>query len=578
MFADHCAKVSGDAQLLSIMPKNKMNQPNLWHSHLIKFVPRCSRPIAVYLATAVMVALFGAMSQGRVQDEPARPGTATLTGHVTDAQGHSIAGVHVKISSQDNEVIRQSQTDAQGNYRIVSIPKGTYTLGAALERYDDASSGPFTLGTEETKAIDLILRDKSFQQPGSPRAPEFFDEPKFTIAGVTDTTNLGGHASGMTGPTESLAKDVVAAAPSPSAPAPNGTAEQAARNLADRNTSDFRANHSAGKLLLDDGKPRDAVPYLARALKLNPNDYGNSYELARAYAGAAEYDEARNLIKTMLTERKSADLHYLLATVEEKSGNPVQAQAEFQEAAKLDPSETNLFDWGMELLTHHATEPAIEVFKNGNRRFPQSARMLSGLAAAFYERGAYDEALQNACAAADISLRDANPYLLLGKMQNADRGQSDAPLSRLERFARLQPENPWANYYYALALWKRRKGPQDVSTSAHVESLLQKAVHLDPRLANAYFQLGVVYAEKNNLPQAIALYENAVRIDPQLPEAHYRLAQAYVASGQTDKSQREIALYKQNAKARADAADRERREVQQFVYTMQGRPAAETNQ
>jgi tetratricopeptide (TPR) repeat protein len=171
-----------------------------------------------------------------------------------------------------------------------------------------------------------------------------------------------------------------------------------------------------------------------------------------------------------------------------------------------------------------------------------------------------------------------NPYLLLGKMQNADRGQSEAPLTRLERFARLQPENAWANYYYALALWKRRKGSQDVSTSAQVESLLQKAVRLDPQLADAYLQLGVVYAEKNNLPQAIAFYENAVRIDPQLVEAHYRLAQAYVASGQTDKSQQEISLYKQNTKARADAADRERREVQQFVYTMQGRPAAETNQ
>jgi Tfp pilus assembly protein PilF len=93
----------------------------------------------------------------------------------------------------------------------------------------------------------------------------------------------------------------------------------------------------------------------------------------------------------------------------------------------------------------------------------------------------------------------------------------------------------------------------------------------------AHFQLGVLYSEKNSLPQAISSYESAIQIDAQMVEAHYRLAQAYVAAGQVEKSQQEIALYKQNTKARAEAADRERREVQQFVYTMQPRPATEQN-
>ena len=572
MFADHCTRVFPQAELLQRMVQNKIGKRNVWHAYVIGLTSRHSRLTAIYPAMAVVVALFSVLPEARAQNKAAALGMATLTGHITDAQGHSIAGVQVRILSKGEEV-RQGRTDTEGNYRIVSIPKGTYTVGAALERYENASFGPFSLSTEETKAIDLILRAKSSQK-SSKGVPEFYDEPKFTIAGVTDTTNLGGHASGMAGPTESLAKDIVGA-PSPATPASNGAAERAARDLADKSTGDFRANYSAGKLLLDDGKPSDAIPYLARASSLKPDNYDSSFALAKAYADAREYPQARTLVGTMLAQQQSADLHHLLATVEEKSGNPVQAQEEFQQAAKLDPSESNLFDWGVELLTHHATEPAIEVFRGGNKRFPQSARMLSGLAAAFYERGGYDEALQHACAASDLNPNDANPYLLLGKMQNADRGQSDAALNRLERFARLQPENPWANYYYALALWKRRKGPQDISTSGQVESLLQKAVRLDPQLAKAFFQLGVVYSEKNNLPQAIAAYESAVRIDPQLAEAHYRLAQAYAASGQADKSRHQIALYKENAKAKADAIDRERREVQQFVYTMQGRPAAQ---
>ena len=523
-------------------------------------------------ARAVIIS-FCCLPLANSQGIAGQPRAAILKGRVADARGRPIAGSTVYLLGNNENL--SSQTDSDGNYFMSFLGPSTYSGHAEAAGYEPASFGPFTFAENQLRILDITLRAKEPEQRGSLSPPEFFDQPQFTIAGVTDTTNLGGHASGMTGPTESLAKDVGSLSGNEAAATPNAELEQAARSLADEPRSGFKENHAAGTLLVKDGKPREAIPYLLRASKLNPNDYDNSFELARAYAGAAKYSEAGTLIKRMLAEHRSADLHHLLATVEEKSGNPLQAEKEFQEAAKLDPSEINLFDWGMELLTHHATEPAIEVFKRGNAGFPQSARMLSGLAAAFYERGAYDEALQYLCAASDLNPGDAGPYLLLGKMQNADRGQTDAPLTRLERFVRLQPQNPWANYYYALALWKRRKGSQDISTSAQVESLLRKAVVLDPQLAKAYFQLGVLYSEKNNLPQAIDSYEDAVRIDPQLVEAHYRLAQAYSASGQSEKGQQEIALYKQNAKAKAETADRERREVQQFVYTMQHQPATD---
>src|SRR2546430_13519862 len=48
--------------------------------------------------------------------------------------------------------------------------------------------------------------------------------------------------------------------------------------------------------------------------------------------------------------------------------DPLEAVRQYQRAAELDASEPYLFDWGAELLLHHAPEPAIEVFSKGKDR------------------------------------------------------------------------------------------------------------------------------------------------------------------------------------------------------------------
>ena len=101
----------------------------------------------------------------------------------------------------------------------------------------------------------------------------------------------------------------------------------------------------------------------------------------------------------------------------------------------------------------------------------------------------------------------------MGRMQNVESPQAEAVSERLERFAHLQPENAEANYYYALDLRRWRKGPDDPSTS-RVEGLLQRAVRLEPKFSEAYLQLGILYAEQRNFPQAVAAYRRAIEANP----------------------------------------------------------------
>jgi tetratricopeptide (TPR) repeat protein len=258
------------------------------------------------------------------------------------------------------------------------------------------------------------------------------------------------------------------------------------------------------------------------------------------------------------------------ADAAEKQGNALEAVREYQRAAELDPSEAKLFDWGTELLTHRAADQAVEVFAKGHRLFPRSTRTLLGLAVALYARGSYDRATPLFFEAADLNPSDPAPYLFLGKISNGPITESPGFDERLERFARLHPESAWANYYYAASLWKHWKGADDDATPVTVRALLEKAVGLDPHLGAAFLELGIVFAEQNNLPAAIAAYQRAIDAGPPMEEVHYRLAQAYRKTGQPAKAQKELDLYRQLSQQEAQALERERAEIQQFVFALRG--------
>jgi len=252
--------------------------------------------------------------------------------------------------------------------------------------------------------------------------------------------------------------------------------------------------------------------------------------------------------------------------------DPLKAVREYQHAAETDPSESNFFNWGAELLTHRADDQAVEVFSKAHRLFPKSTRILLGLAAALYARGAYDEAARSFFEAADLDPRNPQPYLFLAKASSGPIADSDGYIERLKRFVEFYPGNAQANYYYAAALWKRWNGTGDTAQSgkafSKVQALLEKAVALDPHLAAASLQLGVLFAEQNNLPRAIRAYQAAIAADPAMEEAHYRLARAYRKNGQIEQSRKEIDLYQQLAKQSAEAQERERSQMRQFVFEL----------
>ncbi len=464
---------------------------------------RTARSVGRFMRYNLALFLFLAaipVALGQHQDA-----SASLSGTVHDPDGNPAADAIVELQPGDPAKTISTRTDSEGKYRFSDLASGAYSLSASW-RDSKARLGSLVLKSNQANIANLTLAPAKGSVP-SGMQPEFSDEPQFTVAGVKDTTNLGGHGS-------------------------------------------------------------DAIVHTRNKLAKETASLGNS----EGTISAADSDAAKALRGRLEREPNNAEVHHQLASIEEHLGNPLEAVRHYQRAAELNPTEPYLFDWGSELLLHHAPEPAIEVFSKGTRSFPRSARIRLGLGAAHFALGSSDQAMKEICEASDLSPDSPEPYLFLGKMLSTEKTIPADAVEKLHRFVKLQTQNAQANYYYAVALLKEQDGAHDRAQISEIESLLNRSIQFDPRFAAAYLQLGIVYFDRHENSQAIAAFEKAAQADPQMEEAHYRLAQVYRQLGESDKSKRELQTYELLLKESEQKADRERHEIRQFIYTLRDHP------
>src|SRR5271170_7115885 len=351
-------------------------------------------------------------------------------------------------------------------------------------------------------------------------------------------------------------------------------AEDQFRKALELEPHDYEANHDLGEFYIQSGKIPEALPFLEAAQRIDPSSYDNGYDLAQAYFLTGRLDQARQAVQNLVRQKNTGELHDLLAQIEEKDGKFLAAANEYEIAAHMDPSEENIFDWGSELLLHRTYEPAIEVFQQATLRYPNSPRLLIGLGMALYSRGKYDEAVKALIAASDLNPSDPRCYLYLSKAYDSSPNQAEDAIQRFRRYAGLEPGNALAQYYYAMSLWKGKRTEESNPDFKAVEALLQESIALDGSLPLAHLQLGILYADQHEYAKSFPEYERALQLDPNLPDAHYRLGQYYVHSGQKDRAQAEFDVYQKLQAEHLAAVDKERAEVQQFVYSAKASPSS----
>jgi tetratricopeptide (TPR) repeat protein len=344
-------------------------------------------------------------------------------------------------------------------------------------------------------------------------------------------------------------------------------AEEQFKKAAELAPNNFDTNHNLGEFYVRTRNLTKASVFLERAQHVDPSSYDNGYDLSLAYIMTGRLADGRKVIHDLLKRKETAELHNLLGELEEKDGQFVAAENEYELAAHQDPSESNLFDWGSELLMHRTLDPAVTVFQQGVERYPNSPRLIIGLGMALYSRGNYDDAVKALLKGADLNPSDPRCYLFLSRAYDSSPSQADAVIERFRRYAELEPSNAKAVYYYAISLWKGKR-TEDPNLDLHqIESLLKRSVSLDPAFADVHLQLGNLYSTQSKYADAIPEYERARELNPELADAYYRLGQAYVKTGQKERATREFQTYQRLRQQHLADLDQQRAEIRQFVYS-----------
>jgi tetratricopeptide (TPR) repeat protein len=259
-----------------------------------------------------------------------------------------------------------------------------------------------------------------------------------------------------------------------------------------------------GRILVELGKPEEAVKELTIAVTLDPE-----HVFAYLYLGVA-YKELDN---NELAKGNFEKAWYLAL----EKGDQRNAALAMDNASEIAPKKSLYFARSGEayrMLGEY--DKALVKFKRAVRIEPQPAWVYGSLGDVYRRKGDFKRAEENLKESLDLDPDFAWAYAHLGETFS-EQGDLDRAKKNLKKAISLDPESAWA--YASLGEVYRQKGKFKKAIKN-----LEKAIALHPTYALAYASLGRVYSDKGDHEEAVAKFKKALELDPDFAWAYNALA------------------------------------------------------
>ncbi len=259
-----------------------------------------------------------------------------------------------------------------------------------------------------------------------------------------------------------------------------------------------------------------------------------------------------------------------------RTGELSEAERLYREVLSREPDHPQaVFLLGVLAVQCGRIDDAVTMLERATALAPGNAACHANLGEALRRRGDSAAAIDALLRAIAIDPDAVDPlYALAGLLH--ERGAFDGAIACFQHAAELRPGLPDIDtrLVSARAAIERRPGvasrgsdPEDALSAAallamarpvavkgrlqEASILLERAVHLNPRLTLAHCNLGLLYAALGRVREASASYRRALAIEPGLAETHHNLANALLRGGQLGEA---IASFRDAVAASPDRA------------------------
>jgi tetratricopeptide (TPR) repeat protein len=277
---------------------------------------------------------------------------AVVEGTVCDLRNHAPAVADIIATSVAGQIKRSTKSGRDGQFRL-QLPAGTYSVTASLQGWRD-SSLQISLVSGQTLSVQFVLeKAPSSDKKSAATVGEFSDAPNYTVSGITDPTNLGGHGSDTVVRTrESLARATASLNNSDIA----AEKQRVAEVQKGPDTADLHA--LLGDIAEHEGRPLDAVEEYQKAAAITPIEpnlfalgaelllHGAAEPAAQTFAnGAAKYPASVRLalgrataVYTLGREADAAELFAAACDIQPANPEPYLFLGRLQAGTKAEPA------------------------------------------------------------------------------------------------------------------------------------------------------------------------------------------------------------------------------------------------
>lgn len=220
-----------------------------------------------------------------------------------------------------------------------------------------------------------------------------------------------------------------------------------------------------------------------------------------------------------------------------KKGKTEEAKAILQDVLKKNQNVGMTYVYlGSVIADEGRMEESLELLREGLFKFPEMYEIYKQYVKTLRRARNFDEIIENFNEKSFREIQvDPEIWNHVG-FAYAVKEEWDEAIQAFDRAVSLDPRYAEAFFNLGEAYQSKAQKIRDRNMAIMASENFKKAIEMDPEYAPAYFSLGRFYRQAGNVEGAIYCWEKAVELRPNFGLAQFYLGEAYLINGDKDKA------------------------------------------